>query len=374
MKISIINHNLSDNSLGRAYILALMLKRYYQVEILGPSINNKIWEPIAFDTSIKYVQLSTKLHNISKNLKKIDGDIIYAIKPYGTSFGYALLKKFLSNKPVILDEDDWDFGFFLDNVGRSILLDLLKVNFFDPNNGLYTYLLSKLSFFADDITVSSTFLQKQFGGTIIPHARDKEMYKINQNKVQLIQKRYNPKSQKIIMFLGTVRQHKGIDLIISAMDSMNRKDLSLFLIGNKDLIKQFVPNRNYITIIPTQRFDNLANILSIADLIVLPQKNTHSAKGQIPAKLFDAMAMGKPIIASNVSDISLILKDCGLIFEPDNSNELIKKMNLLLYDNNLANILGAKAKAKFLKKYSFDTVAPILLSIFNKIEKKYGIK
>jgi glycosyltransferase involved in cell wall biosynthesis len=38
--------------------------------------------------------------------------------------------------------------------------------------------------------------------------------------------------------------------------------------------------------------------------------------GQIPAKLFDAMAMAKPIVATDVNDFAGILDGCGLVVKP----------------------------------------------------------
>ena len=69
-------------------------------------------------------------------------------------------------------------------------------------------------------------------------------------------------------------------------------------------------------------FTCIPSCLHAADLVVLPQKKTKQSYGQIPAKIFDAMAMAKPIIATNVSDIPQILDSCGIIVEPDDITAL----------------------------------------------------
>jgi len=370
MKISILNFDLSNNSLGRAYILAKMLSKKYEVEILGPKFDKTIWSPIISDKSIKYVILSKSLKDIKTTLNQINGDIIYAVKPYGTSFGYALLKKFLNRIPIIFDEDDWDFGFFLDNSQSNFLIELLYVNLLDINNPLYTYILGKLSFLANEKTVSTTFLQKKFGGTIIPHARDKKMFIVNKSEVEKVKNKYNPNNKKVIMFYGTVRKHKGLDLIISAIDLLNRNDIIFIIVGVTDSDRNMLPNRAFIKTIPPQNFENLANILDLATLVVLPQKKSYSSLGQIPAKLFDAMAMGKPVIASNISDFPIILKDCGLIFETDNVTDLAKKIKYLFDYPKIADQMGRKAREKFIKNYSFEAVENKLLTIIETISKK----
>ena len=48
------------------------------------------------------------------------------------------------------------------------------------------------------------------------------------------------------------------------------------------------------------------------------------------AKILDAMAMAKPIIATNVSDIPEILDNCGWIVEPENPEQLSKSIQYVL--------------------------------------------
>lgn len=99
MKISILTPDLSHNCLGRAYLLAKILRRHYEVEIVGPIFGDGIWEPVANDKSIAYKFV--KIHGrfkaywqIRELFKKIDGDVIYASKSLFTSFGVGLFVLF----------------------------------------------------------------------------------------------------------------------------------------------------------------------------------------------------------------------------------------------------------------------------------------
>lgn len=368
MKISILNFDLSNNSLGRAHLLAKMLSRKYTVEILGPAYQDKIWAPVASENEITYIVLNKSLKKIKSNLMKIDGDIIYAIKPKGTSYGYALLKKFINKKKVILDEDDWDLAFLLDLPKKEIYNN--AKNIFDINNITYTFILSNLTFLADAVTVSSTFLRNKFGGTIIPHARDPKTFVFDEKKASIISKKYNPDNRKIIMFSGTIRKHKGIDIIIKALDLVKRNEILFIILGVDENSKDEIPYREYIRTIPPQKFKDLPNYLQMADLVILPQKKSRSAQGQMPAKLYDAMAMSKPIIASKISDIPLVLKNCGLVFEPEDYIDLSKKIAYVFDNPKIASDMGVKARSKFINEYSYEAVSKELLKIFDKFEKR----
>ena len=52
MKISILTPDLSHNCLGRAYLLAKILQRRYEVEIVGPMFGEGIWESVINNWSI----------------------------------------------------------------------------------------------------------------------------------------------------------------------------------------------------------------------------------------------------------------------------------------------------------------------------------
>jgi len=52
MKISILTPDLSQNCLGRAYLLAKILQRHYKVEIIGPMFGEGIWESVINNWSI----------------------------------------------------------------------------------------------------------------------------------------------------------------------------------------------------------------------------------------------------------------------------------------------------------------------------------
>ncbi len=157
MKISILSYDLSHNCLGRAYLLAKVLQRSYDVEIVGPIFGDGIWNPV--DTNeFDYISVLGGAYpkfipSIHKMLDAIDGDVVYAIKPRPTSYGIGLIKKMSAKVPVVLDIDDWEVGFYSNskfNFTKDLCLSIRG-----PNGLLCTYLMEKLTFLADDITVSS---------------------------------------------------------------------------------------------------------------------------------------------------------------------------------------------------------------------------
>ena len=387
MKISILTPDLSHNCLGRAYLLAKILQRRYEVEIVGPIFGDGIWEPVANDKSIEYksVKISGRFKpywQIRKLAKKIDGDVIYASKPLFTSFGVGLLKKLSNSKPLILDIDDWQMGFMKEIYSSLSLAQSFK---FLATSALFFYSMSsywntlfgeKLSHLADEITVSNNFLQDKFSGTIVWHARDTEAFNPEKFDGSSLREKYDiARNKKVVMFSGTPRAHKGIEDLIEAINLLQTQDVLLTLVGaDEDSYSQ-----NLITMankklgerfkaFGLQPFEKVPEFLAMSDVTVIPQKRNLASVGQLPAKVFDAMAMAKPIIATNVSDLPEILDGCGWIVEPESPKQLARAIQHVIDHPEEARQMGQKARQKCIENYSWDAMEKILVNIFRKYE------
>ena len=388
MKISVLTPDLSHNCLGRAYLLAKVLQRHYKVEIIGPVFGYGIWEPVADDKSItyKFVKICGRLKpywQIRELAKKIGGDVIYASKPLFTSFGVGLLKKMFDSKPLILDIDDWQMGFMKEIYSNLSLTQSFKSL---AASALYFYTLGsywnnlfgeKLSHLADEITVSNNFLQDKFGGIVVRHGRNTEAFDPAKFDKYLLREKYQiEKSKKVVMFFGTPRAHKGIEDLIKAIDSIKNPNIILVIVGIdkrdqycRNLVKaakEVLGDR--FKVFGLQPFDKVPKFLALADVVVIPQRRNFATIGQVPAKVFDAMAMAKLIIATNVSDLHEILDGCGWIVEPGNPEQLAQTIKYVLDKPGEAVEMGWKARQKCIEKYSWDAMEKVLVKVFEKYE------
>lgn len=388
MKISILTPDLSHNCIGRAYLLAKILQRHYEVEIVGPMFGNGIWEPIANDKEISYksIKITGKFKpywQIRELNKIVSGKVIYASKPLFTSFGIGLIKKIFNKRQLILDIDDWQMGFikeiYKDLSFLSYFKSLVKsiVEFYKPSSYWNNFIGERLTFLANEITVSNTFLQKKFGGTIVYHGRDIIKFNPENFDKNLIKEKYKiDKHKKIVMFFGSPTPYKGIDDLIEAVKLIKEPDVILVVIGIddkdkycKDLVRvaKILLKERFIGF-QLQLFDKIPEFLAMADVIVIPQKVNFATVGQIPAKVFDAMAMAKPIIATNVSDLPEILDGCGWILEPKNPKKLAETIQYVLNNYNESEEMGRKARQKCIEKYSWDAIEKVLEKVFRKYE------
>ncbi len=375
MKISILCPNLSSNALGRAYILAQILREKYQVEIIGPATDAGLWEAVGYDKSIEI-----KAGRTRELPGKIQGDVIFASKPLIGSYGIGLLHKIKTKKKLFLDIDDWQLGFVKNEYRtlsfggkiKKLLRDTKRFYWLDSiwNN----WVCEKLVFMADHIIVSNTFLQKKFGGDIIWHGRDMNLFdpaKIDRDKTR---QSYGIQPQdKIVIFSGTPRVHKGLEDLIEALASINHPHLKLMLLG---LIDE--PYSNKIEQMAQEKLKNrfigfglkpiymVPEFLSAADIVAIPQRKNFASFGQIPAKIFDAMAMEKPIIATALNDMPAILDGCGWTVPAGQPGEMAAALRKVLEQPGIAREYGQKAREKYIREYSLQAMTKKLLDIFEK--------
>ncbi|MFP6637351.1 MAG: glycosyltransferase family 4 protein [Nitrospinaceae bacterium] len=304
----------------------------------------------------------TFFSTISKMIREMDADIFVACKLRPTSYGIALLKKWFTGKPVIVDIDDWEAGFYYHSglwgrVGRFL-------NFSNPNGLPYTWLMEQLIGYADSIIVSNRFLQNRFTGCMIPHCRDTTILDPGKFNIQEIKKTLGLEKNRVVMFLGTHRAHKGIDDLIQAVDNLHYPDVRLVFVGAEP---SFAPQQKNIIVFPKIPFDELPKYLSAADILVVPQRNTTDTQGQIPAKLFDAMAMAIPVITTNVSDIPEILGENGYLVEPGKPEELARTLKYVLDHPKEAKEKGLQARQRCIELFDIKIMKRQLQDLIEKL-------
>jgi hypothetical protein len=117
VKVSILCFDVSDNAIGRAWLLARLLEPIGAVEIVGPRFGAAVWEPVADESvPVQWIpggRLPGFVTRLPTLARMADGDLIYASKPRLTSAGIGYLARLGRRRPLLLDIDDWEVGFFL---------------------------------------------------------------------------------------------------------------------------------------------------------------------------------------------------------------------------------------------------------------------
>ena len=133
---------------------------------------------------------------------------------------------------------------------------------------------------------------------------------------------------KIILFFGLVREYKGLDILLKAMNLIKQNpDVKLVIAGEfyqekiiyDNLIKKYQISESIFIIDKFIDSEEVKYYFSAADAVILPYKDaTQSGIVQV------AVNFGKPLIGSNVGGLGEIIKNGynGYLVEKNNPEEL----------------------------------------------------
>ncbi len=349
VKVSILSHDVSDNCVGRAHVLGRLLTPEHEVEIIGPSPDGTIWGPLRDQRDVPIRVLAA-----DQLVARADGDVLYAVKPRGTSLGVALAAQRRRPRPLLVDVDDWEMGLFLDDP-TWMARNLLDVG--APNNVYRTALMERRVRRADAVTVSSSWLARRFDGTVVVHSRDTDAFDpaLVDGAAARAELGIDP-ATTVLLFLGSPRRHKGLGTVVQALDLLGRDDLLFLVIGGDPGL----PPRADVRVLAAQPFDAIPRFLAAADLVVLAQDAGFAARAQMPAKVYDAMAMGRAIVASDVSDLASTLDGCGVVVPPADPVALARVVAQLADDPVRREGLGAAGRERCVRLYSDAAVRPLV--------------
>jgi glycosyltransferase involved in cell wall biosynthesis len=99
------------------------------------------------------------------------------------------------------------------------------------------------------------------------------------------------------------------------------------------------------------------------DVFVMPS----STEGT-PNSVVEAMACGKPVIASAVGGIpDMVGEDAGLLVTPGDAKELAAAMLRLARDGELRQKMGVAARERYCRLFSPEVVIPLMLETYRRV-------
>lgn len=390
MKISILVSDLSSAGAGRwgggsvrSFLLAQALQTLnHQVEILGFVFGPEaavIPQSEILVSQVTGYNYPKFLVSASQILKKLDGDIIYAMRPKPTTFGLALLQNLKTHQPVILDIDDWELSWYGGEKWqynfslKQLYRDIFKPDgaFRQPDHPFYLKKIEGMSHKANAITIHTKFLQDKFGGTYVPNGKDTELFNPNLYDPEASRAFYGLSEYRILMFPGAPRPYKGVEDVLTALEILNEPDIKIVIVGGSpydDYDAQLSEKwGRWIIKLPKFPPAEMPKVVAAAHIVVVPQRNTPAALAQFPLKLTDGMAMAKPILATRVGDIPELLGETGYLVDPESPEQIAEKIKLIFQDLETANQLAVKSRERCVAKYSIKSMSDILESVINKL-------
>jgi glycosyltransferase involved in cell wall biosynthesis len=236
--------------------------------------------------------------------------------------------------------------------------------------------LLSVSQFTADLTNEVFGLHKEF--TIIPNSIDVDLFDSNVNGNS--NDNSNGNGKDVILYFGSLIRKKGLLELPFIFNEVVQKnpDARLILIGKdvSDVItgnpstwqmmqSQFTDealrNTRYLGSVPYQEINEH---LKAASLCVFP-----TFAEALPVSWIEAMAMQKPIVASNIGWANEVIADGieGFLVHPKDHKNYAERILELLGNPKRQEDFGRAARKKVVEKFSIKVVAQQSVSFYNKV-------
>lgn len=186
------------------------------------------------------------------------------------------------------------------------------------------------------------------------------------------------------VFFGALAPWQGIDVAMEATRLEDwPADVALLVVGDGMLREEVELAADGIRVVYLGRrpYGEIASIVgnSIASLIPMPSvahgrannapSRDHRETGLAPLKLFESMACGVPVVASDLPGLAEVVSaaGCGVLVEPGNPTAIAQAIATLAKSPDLAKAMGDKGRESAVREHSWksraDDTAAVLRSI-----------
>lgn len=383
------------------------------VVFLYPRRQNNFKENIFSFYGVKKIFKVKKLFSLDLLRLKFLGSFPYIISAasfYFSVFFYVLFN--LRGYKYVLTRDFYGAAVFK-LFGKKVIFD---VHSFPARPGFSFKFFLKLN---DKFIVITEGLKKELVNFnivaekifVLPDGVDLEKFNVKLNKEEVRKKLGLPQDKKLVMYTGHLYEWKGANMLLevasnfqfprlpspegeanggraisnfqtnskfqnSNYEKENIASILFIFVGGTDKdIERFKEkvkkeNLNNVLVAGRKPYNEIPLWLKAADVLVLPNSGREklSALYTSPLKMFEYMAVGKPIVASALPSIQEILNEQNAVLvEPDNPQALTQGIKKVLEDEALAEKITARAQ-KDAQEFSWGKRAKKVIKIFEMLK------
>jgi len=174
----------------------------------------------------------------------------------------------------------------------------------------------------------------------------------------------------VIGYVGSVLDYEGIELILEAAEVLNRtrEDFHVLIVGDGAELGRFqnhVQEReleHVVTFTGRVPHEEVERYYSLVDITPFPRLPLPVCEMVSPLKPFEAMAMGKAVVASDVAALKEIVTPGvnGYLHEKGSTESLIEQLTILLDDPEHTRRIGDQAREWVVENRDWKQLAQLI--------------
>jgi glycosyltransferase involved in cell wall biosynthesis len=177
----------------------------------------------------------------------------------------------------------------------------------------------------------------------------------------------------VVSYFGFLDGNNGIPFFLESLAGMPaeiRKRVKVMIVGRgpfTEMVKKYAGEHDFILYRGMLEYREMPLYYAATDVYVIPRPSNPATENIVPMKLFEAMAMEKIILVSDVGGLteSILHGVNGVVYKAGNKIDFQKKFTDILNGIGSSNVLGKQAGKMAREKYNWSVSREVLTDIFN---------
>lgn len=182
-----------------------------------------------------------------------------------------------------------------------------------------------------------------------------------------------------ITYVGGFGPHRGLDTAIKAMSFVTEKipNAKLFLVGKgsvdveqklRQLVKESSLEKS-VKFVGYRPFKEVATIMKVSNLNIIPHKSNEHTNNTIPHKLFQIMMSKSLLLVSSCKPLKRIVEtyDAGVVFKADDERDFASKVVDIYTNYNILQQKTENAYNAVLEKENWELESQKLIDLYNNL-------
>jgi len=208
--------------------------------------------------------------------------------------------------------------------------------------------------------------------SIVKHGIEKPRT-INKTEIVNFRKQYNlPRFKKTLLFFGTLREDKGLDLLLKALGGIRKEDFFLIIAGKArsrqlymgyfKIIREMNLEDNVLFLNRFIKDNEIPILFNVSDFIILPYRYFYSQSGVLAT----AVTYQLPVIVSDTGSMGDFVREhnIGKVFK-SNSLKLLREDIKFFVESDLQKYKLNEIRCR--DKYSWQKIAKRTLEVYNSV-------
>jgi glycosyltransferase involved in cell wall biosynthesis len=167
-----------------------------------------------------------------------------------------------------------------------------------------------------------------------------------------------PPSHRVVLYTGSFEEYQGLDHLVAAIPDVRARvpGTTFVLVGSTPDRSSGLPAmasrlglNGALRIVPRQPRERIRTFLAMADVLVSPR----AYGGNLPLKIFEYMAAGRPIVATDIPTHRALLNEERAVMVQPGPGEMAEGITRLLQDPELAASVADAAQAYAKEKFGW---------------------